>query len=63
MECPLCKKKIELTQRLKIFSKFRNVCKKCERGVKVGIVIGSILVEESKKPQFRQKFIQKLVKK
>jgi 5,10-methylenetetrahydrofolate reductase len=52
-----------LTQRLKIFSKFRNVCKKCERGVKVGIVIGSILVEESKKPQFRQKFIQKLVKK
>jgi 5,10-methylenetetrahydrofolate reductase len=51
MECPFCHKKVEVTQRLKIFSRYRNICKKCERGVKIGVVVGAMLVEESKKPR------------
>jgi hypothetical protein len=53
MECPFCDKKVELIQRIRR----KKVCKKCERGVKVGIIVANIMFEELKNPQIRQKFV------
>jgi hypothetical protein len=51
MRCIFCKKKVELRQRIKLWTRYNKMCRKCEGGVKRGIVIGAWLVEEAKKPR------------
>jgi len=59
MECPFCKKKVEITQRII----GRKLCKKCWNGVKKGIVVGSIMFDQALKDRADGKVTFKNIKK